>query len=237
MVFEKLFRTEEKKGTPAKKKSRAVEKPARQEDDAHEGWIRCKVVIEILGAPKEHVEETMKMYLHKIKEEKNCKIVDEHISKVEAKEKFFAQFAELEILFKKPVNIIEFCFDYMPSSVEIIAPEDIAMKAFDLSGILNDLQARLHQLDMVVKTLSAENKLISDNARAILRNNMMISLKEKDKEVEELARNVGLEIEVAKRFLEELITEGFIKQKKGKYGLAKSPPELVRKPVEKLSKK
>jgi hypothetical protein len=211
MVFEKLFG-----GKKEKKKEKKKAKPI-EEDEGPK--IRCKIIIEILGAPKEHVEKTLKDYLEMMKKSKDFKIVDEFVSEAEQKEKFFGAFAELEIVFKSTSKIIEFCFDYMPSSIEIIEPDELRFKAREMANMLNDLQARLHKLDMLVKNTRAENALLTKNANAILRNNILLVLKTGDKNLKELSKKIGLTEESAKNFLEELIKQKYIKKKGDKYVL------------------
>ena len=38
---------------------------------AEQTHIRCKIIIEILGKPKEHVEKTIRTYVDKIKDDSN----------------------------------------------------------------------------------------------------------------------------------------------------------------------
>ncbi len=213
MVFEKLFGGKKEK----KEKKKQHPKPA---DDLEEGHkITCRAVIEILGSPKEHVEKTLKDYLALIRKSKDFKIVDEFVSSAEPKEKLFGIFAELELIFKHPSKIIEFCFDYMPSSIEIIEPEELKFKSREMANMLNDLQAKLHKLDMFVKNIRAENTLLTKNAEAILRNNVLLVLKTGDKNLKELSKKIGLPEENTKNFLESLIKQKYIKKKGDKYNL------------------
>ena len=211
MVFEKLF------GDKKEKKKEKVKAKLVEEDEGPK--IRCKTIIEILGSPKEHVEKTLKEYLDTIRKSKDFKVVDEFVSDVEPKDKFFGAFSELELVFKSTSKIIEFCFDYMPSSIEIIEPEELKFKAREIANLLNDLQAKLHKLDMIVKNTRAENMLLTKNANAILRNNILLVLKTGDKNLKELSKKIGLPEESTKNFLEELIKQKYIKKKGDKYVL------------------
>lgn len=219
----------EKKTT--KKKDNKVDKKSKSKTadssskmlslDRDEWPIKFTAIIEILGAPKEHVEETMAKYIEKIKSEKTVKLVGSEISEAEQKDKFFSQFAEIELLVKNTDGVIVFCFNYMPSSIEIMEPETIKFNSHQLSGFFNDLQGRLHQLDMLVKNLRAENKILSDNSKFILRNNILLSLKDKDKDLATISKNIGLPEEKSKAFLDQLVKQGFINENKDKYSLNK----------------
>src|SRR3989344_5644801 len=98
--------------------------------------IFARVVIELAGFPKEHIEEVMKKIINKIKEG--------------------FEVSKLEIKFEDINTITVFCFEYMPSSIEIIEPEELRFKSTEVAGFLNDVLARLHEYDMVVKNLQAE---------------------------------------------------------------------------------
>jgi len=187
-----------------------------------EMWpIKAVAIIEILGAPKEYVVETMNTYLDKLKKEKDLIITNDTISEVEQKEKLFTLFAEVEFLAKTPSRIVDFCFDYMPSSLELMEPEAIRFEANKFSNFLNDLQARLHQLDMIVKNLRAENKRLSENSTLILRNNILISLKEKETDLSAISKSIGIDEDHTKKFLDALVKQGIILLKNGKYSLNK----------------
>ena len=43
----------------------------------------------------------------------------------------------------------------MPSSLEILEPKGLRLETNQFAGLINDLLARLHQIDMVLKGLRA----------------------------------------------------------------------------------
>lgn len=120
--------------------------------------LTVRAIIEILGTPKEHVEETMNKIVGMVKKDYEARASTIH----EAKEmdKFWSTFVEMELRIKKIDDLIGFCFDFMPSSIEILEPNKIYADNFEMNNLFNDLLARLHQYDMVVKNLSAQNKLL-----------------------------------------------------------------------------
>ena len=128
-------------------------------------YLHCRLILEVLGKPREHVEESLKKYLEAIKKGAGEDFLRAKV--VEAKKteeniqngvEYYSSFAELEILFKDIQELAIFCFDYMPSSVEIIKPDNLTLRNVDMSNIMNDLQARSHQVDSVVKGLKSENE-------------------------------------------------------------------------------
>lgn len=185
------------------------------------GFIRCRAIVEMMGAPKEYLFKTLKMYVDKLKQNKNVVVINEHYAKPKKHEKLFTTFVELEMLVKDASELAFFCFDYMPSSIEIIEPNNFAYKAADFAAFFNDMVSRLHRLDALIKSLKAKTKNLERNAGLLLRNNIMIVLKEKNKNLDELARNTGIPADQLSPFLEKLISEGWIKRSKDKYNLKK----------------
>ncbi|MBI4154464.1 hypothetical protein HY498_00045 [Candidatus Woesearchaeota archaeon] len=97
------------------------------------------------------------MILENIRKTKGWEVVDETIAPAEQIEKLFSSFAEVEIKFESLAQIIGFCFDFMPSSIEILEPSELKTDNLSMNGLLNDLIARLHRYDMFLKNLHAEN--------------------------------------------------------------------------------
>lgn len=126
----------------------------------NEEKIVVRVVIEILGAPKEHVEKTLKLVMDKVKEQKYIKLLKEKVFETKKVKQFWSTFVEMEMAMEDVNNLINFCFDFMPSSVEILEPEKFSVKVNYLNDLLNDLLARLHKYDMLLKNLHAENILL-----------------------------------------------------------------------------
>jgi len=117
-----------------------------------------RTVIEILGAPREHVDKTLKMVVDKANSA--FKIRDKKIYDAAEYKKLWSAFTELEIEFKDVNALIGFCFDYMPSSIEVLEPNEFNYKNMEFNGFVNDLLARLHKYDMILKNLKAENILL-----------------------------------------------------------------------------
>jgi hypothetical protein len=125
--------------------------------------INVRVILEIIGAPKEHVDETLKNVEEQVKQKIDRTIIKSKIFQAEKmKDKpFFSGFIESEIEFKDFDKLMGFCFDFMPSSVEILEPHLLNVPVNELNNMLNDLIAKLHQYDMIVKNLRAENILMA----------------------------------------------------------------------------
>jgi len=184
-----------------------------------DGKIEVRAIIEMLGAPKEHIENTLKEYIDKLKKE-GLNITSENYAEAQEKGKFFSTFAEIELNFEAMDDVLAFCFDNMPSSVEILSPEKLTFEASLLTGFLNDLQAKIHQVDGLIKEVSAKQQLLDNNALNILHNFIHHILKEGEKTTEEISAKIGMGPKETTSFLNVMIKKGLIKEDGGKYSLA-----------------
>ena len=195
----------------------AEEKPI-----AEQTHIRCKVIIEVLGKPKEHVEKSIRDYVDKIKKDPELVVMNADFSEAEEKEKLFAVFVELDIVIKGMPKLIGFCFDYMPSSIEITKPEEFAVKKSTIENFINDLQARLHNVDMIVKKQKNENTFLKKNLVKAVSNTILLSLATGGMTMENLSRATGIAEKELKVFLDDLIREDKIKKEDDMYSLVKN---------------
>ena len=124
--------------------------------------IKARVISEVLGSPQDHVDKTLKLLLEKLKERKSLDVNQEKIfnaEKIEGKP-FFTGFIDYEINIKDLGELTSFCFDFMPSSIEILEPDELKVKPTNLGELFNDLLARLHDNDMLLRNTIAELTLL-----------------------------------------------------------------------------
>ncbi|MAG47871.1 hypothetical protein CL617_04655 [archaeon] len=117
--------------------------------------ILIRVVLEIAGHPKEHVESTMQKLTEEVKEKFDVSKFD--VFEASNAKNIWSTFAEVEIYFEKTEDVIGFCLDYLPSSLEILEPDKMEMENFKLADILNDVVGRLHEYETAVRNLRAHN--------------------------------------------------------------------------------
>ena len=127
--------------------------------------IVSRVIIEILGAPKEHVENTMKMVIEELEKRKEVKILKKDFAeaenvKDEKLKNFWSSFVEVDLESEDIESLIGICFDFMPSSVEIIEPSDFRLNSRQVDDVLNDLLEKLHKFSMAMRNIHAENVLL-----------------------------------------------------------------------------
>jgi len=183
-------------------------------------FIRFKTIIEVLGKPKEHVEKALNEYLEKIKETEDFAVVKEDVAPAKEQGNMFSAFVEMEVVVKIVPVLIGFCFDYMPSSIEVLKPEELKIKNTDISNFLNDLQAKLHGIDMIAKKLKNENDFLRRNLNVSLQNVISIILSvKKSASKEELMKLTGISEKEIDGFLDLLIKEEKIKKEDNLYTL------------------
>jgi len=122
--------------------------------------IQLRAIFEIAGFPEEHIKKTLGL-----KEEQLKNLFNVTKSKINPPQqvensKIFSGFIEQEILVKTLSDIIGMVLDHMPSSIEILEPENISENTDDLNPLLNDLIASVHNYDMLLKRLKAETVIL-----------------------------------------------------------------------------
>lgn len=194
-------------------------------DYLEKGFLHCRCIIELVGAPEQYIKDTIQKYVEKISETKNIKLISAKIEEPTKERGLFAVFAELEFMAKSPDTLVFFCFDYMPASIEIMAPEDIRFRAADFTVFFNDFMARLHKVDMLVKDLTAKNKNLLKNSNRILRNMVVVTLAYNGPMTAvALGGKIGITGEQLLPFLKEMEKEQWIIAKDGKWQENKNRP-------------
>ena len=180
--------------------------------------VKTRLIIEMLGSPKEHVTQTLKDYMATLKKDKTVQVLAEDYAVPQDRgDGLFAVFVEVEMWFKDPNHLLAFCFDAMPSSIEIMEPLQFTLHAKDFEGLLNDLQARLHTVDLALKSLKATAKVIDSNAVNIFRNFIIHALKHGAKTQDDLAKIIGVTPAQLQAFLDTLVAEHKIKKEGNNY--------------------
>src|SRR3989344_4134927 len=199
-----------------------------------QGYVLSRVIIEVMGSPKDYVEKTLRLAIDNIKRkqkeitkrrkpgQEDIEILKEEFFPAEEKEKMFSDFTELEILFRNTFELVNFCFEYTPSSIEILEPQNLNYKSRDFSNALNDLLGKIHNNAMLIKNYAAENKILKRNASTLLQNIAILSLKERDKNLNELSKDIGISEEKLKNILEDFMENNIILKKGDKYAKKKN---------------
>lgn len=178
--------------------------------------LLVRVILEMLGAPMDYIEQTLKDYVVKLKTD-GLVVKKESYAEAKPQDKLFSTFVELEIEFKDLDALLVFCFEALPSSVEILEPVVLSINAHELTGFLNDLQARLHEADMIIKTSRAHNKILDLNTSAVFQNFLLFALKQGSKSLDELSVCVGVSVKELEGFVNKLVEAKKIKPDGAKF--------------------
>ncbi|MBD3164805.1 hypothetical protein GF323_06420 [Candidatus Woesearchaeota archaeon] len=184
--------------------------------------VRIKAILEILGKPKDFVESRMKEYISKIKEDENLMVMEEKISEPKKEGELFTIFAEVEMVIKGFSNLVGFCIDYMPSSIEIIKPDEFYFGQRTFTNFINDTLAKLHNVDMIAKKMGTENRFLKKNINNLIMNSLLVLVRLNINKADILAKAMGMEEEETKRLLDILKKENKITEEKGVYSVAKN---------------
>ena len=116
-----------------------------------------RAIVEVLGFPREHVDEVMKRVMEKLKAEEGMTVKNEKVMPAEPiKQQMFSSFADVEVRISDLGKLNYFCFHYLPSSVEILDQETVNFSVQDFTNYLNDILAAVHQYNLLLSNLRAE---------------------------------------------------------------------------------
>ena len=178
--------------------------------------IVARCIVEIMGAPKEFIAKSLQEHVDKIKQDGLDVQIEKYAEPV-PNDKMFTQFVELQISFKDTKQLLDFCFDSMPSSVEIMSPESFTVDMTSFEQFINDLQSKLHHTDMMLKGLQAQKQVIDRNAMNILNNFIKFACSVKPRSVEDLSALLGVQTEELSQFLDGLIKKGVVEKEGEKF--------------------
>ncbi|MBS3064207.1 MAG: hypothetical protein J4472_00130 [DPANN group archaeon] len=153
--------------------------------------IKARIIVEVAGWPEDHIKHTLDLVKSKfggegIKVEKATIREPKKIS-----DKAYSGFVEFEFTVKKLTDLIGIVFDWMPSTVEIFEPAELADTNFNFTNLLNDMTTKLHQYDALIKKLKATNTLMQRDLQRL--NNKLVEGNDK---IKKLKKDVSTEEEL-----------------------------------------
>jgi len=158
--------------------------------------IRAVLIFEILGKPPEYIKESLEKYIEKMGENKGVfiekkKFFDSKL--IEGEKDIYTSFAEVEIVCDSLNIVFAIVLSMLPASIEIIEPEEIRLKNFELSSVLSELTVKLHKYDEVAKYLTLENNKLTNQVKALEGNYkprvLVKEVVEKNKKIENLEKS------------------------------------------------
>jgi len=133
--------------------------------------IRAALIVEVVGRPKEHVTQTLEDITKKMGEEKGVEIKEKTIhDPVELKDHkdLYTTYVEIEVELEGILQLVVLMFKYMPSHLEVISPEKIALSNNEWGDILTAITRNLHQYDEVTRVLQNEKFILEKKLKEFL---------------------------------------------------------------------
>ncbi|MBI3033375.1 hypothetical protein HYY69_07915 [Candidatus Woesearchaeota archaeon] len=178
-------------------------------------------IIEVIGKPKDHINNLLHQYIDKLKKEKGIRVLKENYSPPEERpDKLFGTFVDLELTFDSFDKVVWFTFDYRPASLEIVEPDQLLFDIQQANDYLNDVLGKLHNIDMLLTNIAGENKLLKDNGIVVAKNFIKHILRQGKKSQLELIKDTGIPENMLVKFLHVLEKEEKIKKEGEYYQLA-----------------
>jgi hypothetical protein len=125
--------------------------------------LKAKFIIEILGRPVEHLEQTLDELINKLGVEKGVSILKKTINKakkVEKADNLWTTFAEIDLSFESLPIFMNAIITYLPAHVEVYEPEMFKMNAFEMNDFTNFVVSRLHTYDALAKRIMGEREIL-----------------------------------------------------------------------------
>jgi hypothetical protein len=168
--------------------------------------IQAKALLQMMGTPKDHVTDTFSQFIEQIKQDIKFTCTDIFVGETTAVEEseLFSTFAEVSFTAKTEQHLFDFCFTYMPASIEIQEPEIFKLQAPHISGLLTDMLGRIHQADMVAKEANALHTTLSHNLRIMIQNAIVLACKNKPQTIESIQKMVGVSTQI-QPFIDDLL--------------------------------
>jgi hypothetical protein len=126
--------------------------------------VQARMIIEILGRPKEHVASALALLVEKLGKEQGISLISSDMHEpIKAKDTadLFTTYAEVFLEAQSLQHLFGLLFTYMPANVEIIKPVELVVKNDFLNTFANTLVQRLQMYEAVTK------RLVTDREKAI----------------------------------------------------------------------
>lgn len=183
--------------------------------------ILVHTLLEVLGKPEAHVQKAIETFVTTLEKDERYTLTKKQIASTKAQEDtdLFSTFAELEFETTKMEHVTDFCFKFMPSSIEVLKPKSLVFSDSQLTHFLGDLQTRLHSVDMAAKQAKMEKDNLRQNVSSLLENYLRVLLGAKERDAKTLSTLTGVSQDHIEDFLDAMIDKEIVDLKEGVYFL------------------
>jgi hypothetical protein len=202
------------------------------------GWIRAIVTFEIVGKPKEHIDQALTGYLDNIKQDHRIVFLKEDREEAMAHDDgMFSSFCETEMLIQNLETFTWLCINFSPASIEIIEPDEIVVQSREVTNWLNDLLSKVHEIGTNYRSHKAANEHLSIAMNQLIQNIILLTLRTGTKTLKDLERETGILEEQLEPFLTHLTAKGELEDLKGAYALPDPARKIMTPKIEAPKKK
>jgi len=117
--------------------------------------VRGRFIVEMLGRPQEVLSKALVDLIKEMKKDGRVIENEKYSQPKKVGKIIYSAFVEFEIVCRDLADFIGAVIDYVPMTVEIVEPEKMTCSMIDMQEVLNDLTARLYELDKQVKMSQA----------------------------------------------------------------------------------
>ena len=181
------------------------------------GAILAQVSFELIGNPKEHVERTIRGFVNNIKNDSQITVINEEFGEAEKTEgNLWGVYADTEMLVNNLDKFTWLCINFMPASIDIIAPEELRFKEKELTNWYNDLLAKLHEISHTVREANVYKEAITKGMNALIQNAVILAAEYHHKP-EEIGKKLGIPEKQLQPFFDALVKNGKLEKKGSNY--------------------
>ena len=182
-----------------------------------DGAVLAQVSFEVIGAPKEHVEQSIKDFVDNVRKDQKIHIMSEEYGEAEALEGgLFGTFADTEILVDNLDKFNWLCVNFMPANIEIIEPAELRFSDKDLTNWFNDLLAKLHEISTNYRRLATKEDAFVKNMNALMHNVVLLAC-EQYHTPEAVSQKTGIPEKEVEKILESNVKNGKLELKESGY--------------------
>jgi hypothetical protein len=177
------------------------------------GGVLAQVSFEVIGTPKEHVEKSMKSYIENVKKDEQIHFITEDTADPEELDnKMWATYSDNEMLFENIQKLTWLCFNFMPSNIDIIAPENLKFKEKEFTNWLNDLISKLHEVSTEYRQTSSNEQALKRSLNTLIHNSILLAC-DKPRIAEDISKRIGIAEEQLMPFFDSLIKNNKLEKK------------------------
>lgn len=182
------------------------------------GYIYIELMFEVVGNPKEHIVNALKLLIEKIKEEKRIIMIKENFGEpAETPDKLWSTYCATEMLVRDVETLDFIVINFAPASIEIKEPKQLILKDKQLTDHYSEILAATHEMNTRLILVSSQSEGLLRNLNAIMRNTVLLSIAGNISTAAEIGKRIGVTEKDLEPLLEAMIKEKTIIKKGEKY--------------------